>query len=409
MLGVVVALRMLAIPRVRRAPVDTNGYCTEAPPPEGGTRLPGGEAGPRSHVTIFGLNAPPQFPLRFWGLNSIVAVVGVFDPRRKPRLRFMFPGEQPPPNKMMKRRRADADQTWPEERVNMEHGLYTLHNMFRLVGTHLTHRDVRVFSFLFVDVIGDDQRGEIKDGRDFFLTLERQGRCDENNFRQVLQLLRIITRHDLLPYVTLKRRESVIPDPVDKYLEETSMTFIKSRTSGTSGQETGKTASAKNLCYSPTGPQMSQYRPGRLCPQRTSRRKRKRAPISENKEKQTCGQSLRISFSHFNSSPGCSRPVSLPRPLSLARSPSPALPRLVSASLGLALAHSVSGSLCVSLSLIRLVWLALAHLVWLSLVLTMARLISRSVSCSLIACVYVSHAFSLCRYPSPRASGILPT
>ncbi|XP_007907832.1 death effector domain-containing protein isoform X2 [Callorhinchus milii] len=153
----------------------------------------------------------------------------------------MFPGEQPPPNKMMKRRRADADQTWPEERVNMEHGLYTLHNMFRLVGTHLTHRDVRVFSFLFVDVIGDDQRGEIKDGRDFFLTLERQGRCDENNFRQVLQLLRIITRHDLLPYVTLKRRESVIPDPVDKYLEETSMTFIKSRTSGTSGQETGKT------------------------------------------------------------------------------------------------------------------------------------------------------------------------
>ncbi|XP_007907831.1 death effector domain-containing protein isoform X1 [Callorhinchus milii] len=206
----------------------------------------------------------------------------------------MFPGEQPPPNKMMKRRRADADQTWPEERVNMEHGLYTLHNMFRLVGTHLTHRDVRVFSFLFVDVIGDDQRGEIKDGRDFFLTLERQGRCDENNFRQVLQLLRIITRHDLLPYVTLKRRESVIPDPVDKYLEETSMTFIKSRTSGTSGQETGKTASAKNLCYSPTGPQMSQYRPGRLCPQRTSRRKRKRAPISENKEKQTCDIRLRV-------------------------------------------------------------------------------------------------------------------
>ncbi|NXF58587.1 DEDD protein, partial [Ciccaba nigrolineata] len=104
-----------------------------------------------------------------------------------------------------KRSRAQA---WPEERGDREHGLYSLHRMFDIVGTHLTHRDVRVLSFLFVDVIDDYERGMIRSGRDFLLALERQGRCDETNFRQVLQLLRIITRHDLLPYVTLKRRRA---------------------------------------------------------------------------------------------------------------------------------------------------------------------------------------------------------
>jgi len=105
----------------------------------------------------------------------------------------------------LKRRRAQA---WPEEQGDREHGLYSLHRMFDIVGTHLTHRDVRVLSFLFVDVIDDYERGMIRSGRDFLLALERQGRCDETNFRQVLQLLRIITRHDLLPYVTLKRRRA---------------------------------------------------------------------------------------------------------------------------------------------------------------------------------------------------------
>ncbi|NXJ87065.1 DEDD protein, partial [Trogon melanurus] len=128
-----------------------------------------------------------------------------------------------------KRSRAQA---WPEERGDREHGLYSLHRMFDIVGTHLTHRDVRVLSFLFVDVIDDYERGMIRSGRDFLLALERQGRCDETNFRQVLQLLRIITRHDLLPYVTLKRRRAVCPDLVDKYLEETSIRYVTPRAQG---------------------------------------------------------------------------------------------------------------------------------------------------------------------------------
>lgn len=97
---------------------------------------------------------------------------------------------------------------WPEEAADNSHGLYSLHQMFTIVGAHLTHRDIRVLSFLFVDVIDEYERGGIRSGKDFLLALERQGRCDETNFRHILQLLRIITRHDLLPYVTLRKRQA---------------------------------------------------------------------------------------------------------------------------------------------------------------------------------------------------------
>lgn len=97
---------------------------------------------------------------------------------------------------------------WPEEAADNSHGLYSLHQMFDIVGAQLTHRDVRVLSFLFVDVIDEYERGGIRSGRDFLLALERQGRCDETNFRHILQLLRIITRHDLLAYVTLRKRQA---------------------------------------------------------------------------------------------------------------------------------------------------------------------------------------------------------
>ncbi|KAK1898232.1 Death effector domain containing protein [Dissostichus eleginoides] len=126
-------------------------------------------------------------------------------------------------------RRDGSLEPWPEEAVDNSHGLYSLHRMFDIVGAQLTHRDVRVLSFLFVDVIDEYERGGIRSGKDFLLALERQGRCDETNFRHVLQLLRIITRHDLLPYVTLRKRQSVCPDPVDKYLEETSVRYISPR------------------------------------------------------------------------------------------------------------------------------------------------------------------------------------
>lgn len=55
---------------------------------------------------------------------------------------------------------------WPEERGEQECGLYSFHLMVDIVGTHLTHRDVHVLSFLIVVVINGHERGLIRNGGD---------------------------------------------------------------------------------------------------------------------------------------------------------------------------------------------------------------------------------------------------
>uniref|UniRef100_A0A8C5W9T6 Death effector domain-containing protein n=1 Tax=Leptobrachium leishanense TaxID=445787 RepID=A0A8C5W9T6_9ANUR len=196
----------------------------------------------------------------------------------------------------LKRRR---DQAWPEEANNQVHGLYSLHRMFDIIGTHLTHRDLRVLSFLFVDVLDDYERGMIRSGKDFLLALERQGRCDETNFRQVHQLLRIITRHDLLPYVTLKRRRAVCPDLVDKYLEETSIHYVTPRAASStecSTQHPQASAPPQHpmVCSSAAGQQICAKRPGRGRPTLSSQRNRRKSVTQDPKEKQTCDIRLRV-------------------------------------------------------------------------------------------------------------------
>ncbi|NP_001002639.1 death effector domain-containing protein isoform X1 [Danio rerio] len=184
---------------------------------------------------------------------------------------------------------------WPEEAVDDAYGLYSLHRMFDIVGAQLTHRDVRVLSFLFVDVIDEYERGGIRSGRDFLLALERQGRCDETNFRHVLQLLRIITRHDLLPYVTLRKRQTVCPDPVDKYLEETSVRYVSPR--GTADAQQGtphrRTGPQPLICCPPSGPQVCPPR-AKPAPPPPSRKRKRSHTTADCREKQTCDIRLRV-------------------------------------------------------------------------------------------------------------------
>ncbi|XP_039655652.1 death effector domain-containing protein isoform X2 [Perca fluviatilis] len=181
-------------------------------------------------------------------------------------------------------RRDGGFEPWPEEAVDNSHGLYSLHRMFDIVGAQLTHRDVRVLSFLFVDVIDEYERGGIRSGRDFLLALERQGRCDETNFRHVLQLLRIITRHDLLPYVTLRKRQAVCPDPVDKYLEETSVRYISPR---------GAVRSKDTAPHRRTGPHVGPPRT-KPAPPVTNCKRRRSHSSADCREKQTCDIRLRV-------------------------------------------------------------------------------------------------------------------
>ncbi|KAK1150549.1 death effector domain-containing protein-like [Acipenser oxyrinchus oxyrinchus] len=184
---------------------------------------------------------------------------------------------------------------WPDEAVDGSYGLNSLHHMFEIVGAQLTHRDVRVLSFLFVDVIDEYERGGIRDGRDFLLALERQGRCDETNFRHVLQLLRIITRHDLLPYVTLRRRQAVCPDPVDKYLEDTSVRYVSPRDVAESRgvSQHRRTGPPPLLCCPPVRPAVCSGR-GKPTPSAPNRKRKRVHSTADCREKQTCDIRLRV-------------------------------------------------------------------------------------------------------------------
>ncbi|XP_053124478.1 DNA-binding death effector domain-containing protein 2 [Hemicordylus capensis] len=150
---------------------------------------------------------------------------------------------------------------WEEEECLEYYGMISLHRMFEVIGSQLTENDMEVLSFLLdetqpwthpldpalwaVAAAEEDgaettspvleswkrknqcrcnsaktdsslevptDRRKPKNGVELLLELERRGKCDETNFFQLLQLLRVLTRHDLLPYVTLKRQRTVSPE-----------------------------------------------------------------------------------------------------------------------------------------------------------------------------------------------------
>ncbi|KAK3107557.1 hypothetical protein FSP39_017296 [Pinctada imbricata] len=95
----------------------------------------------------------------------------------------------------------------------------SLHEMFRIVGEQMTCRDIRTLKYLYKGIMPADVVCRVHEGYDFLLALERMNRVDETNFKYIMELLRIITRHDLLQYVTLRRRQAVQEDPVNVFLE----------------------------------------------------------------------------------------------------------------------------------------------------------------------------------------------
>ncbi|KAH0631696.1 hypothetical protein JD844_006153 [Phrynosoma platyrhinos] len=160
-------------------------------------------------------------------------------------------------------------QAWEEEECLEYYGMISLHRMFEVVGAQLTENDVEVLSFLLDETqpwthpldpalwavaaaeegapeatspvlegwrkkqqgrrgcqgapaeaegsleggaLGRQRPKNGGGGVQLLLELERRGKCDETNFVRLLQLLRVLTRHDLLPYVTLKRQRTVSPE-----------------------------------------------------------------------------------------------------------------------------------------------------------------------------------------------------
>ncbi|KAI4890327.1 hypothetical protein NFI96_018356 [Prochilodus magdalenae] len=145
---------------------------------------------------------------------------------------------------------------WEETDCLSYYDMLSLHEVFEIVGSQLTEADVEVLSFLLDEAYparhpldpegwneevppGSDlpvpspcprlleawrricprggpyltsDRHRPKSGVELLLELERRGFLHEGNMEPLLQLLRILTRHDLLPFVSSKKRRTVSPD-----------------------------------------------------------------------------------------------------------------------------------------------------------------------------------------------------
>ncbi|KAJ8289853.1 hypothetical protein GJAV_G00006080 [Gymnothorax javanicus] len=147
---------------------------------------------------------------------------------------------------------------WEETECLNYYGMLSLHEIFDIIGSQLTETDVEVLSFLLDETYHgthplnpagwvpevcpenpqanegdspsprllaawrrlqprgspspDAARHKPKSGLDLLLELERRGYLSEGNLEPLLQLLRVLTRHDLLPFVSRKKRRTVSPD-----------------------------------------------------------------------------------------------------------------------------------------------------------------------------------------------------
>ncbi|XP_054477623.1 death effector domain-containing 1 [Anoplopoma fimbria] len=151
--------------------------------------------------------------------------------------------------------------SWDETDCLNYYGMLSLHQVFEVVGCQLTETDIEVLSFLLdetcpathildpadwtVEPCGNDpddlgvspspellkawmrlqpqgsQRPlkasfKPKSGLELLLELERRGYLSDGNLEPLLQLLRVLTRHDLLPLVSHKRRRTVSPERIEQ-------------------------------------------------------------------------------------------------------------------------------------------------------------------------------------------------
>ncbi|XP_042278950.1 death effector domain-containing 1 isoform X1 [Thunnus albacares] len=154
---------------------------------------------------------------------------------------------------------------WDETECLNYYGMLSLHEVFEIVGSQLTETDIEVLSFLLNETCSAPHpldpagwtvkpcEGEAvdsgvspspellkvwrrlqpqgaqgsqgsqhpleasykpKSGLELLLELERRGYLSDGNLEPLLGLLRVLTRHDLLPLVSCKKRRTVSPERI---------------------------------------------------------------------------------------------------------------------------------------------------------------------------------------------------
>ncbi|XP_061573131.1 death effector domain-containing 1 isoform X1 [Cololabis saira] len=159
---------------------------------------------------------------------------------------------------------------WDETDCEKYYGMLSLHEVFEIVGAQLTEADIEVLYFLLnetysaphpldpagwtVEPAEDDPEdpgvtpspqllkawrrlkskdshqplvdSKPKSGVELFLELERRGYLSDGNLEPLLQLLRVLTRHDLLPLVSHKRKTTVNPEGIGQMYEMDSTELV---------------------------------------------------------------------------------------------------------------------------------------------------------------------------------------
>ncbi|KAM6968058.1 death effector domain-containing 1 [Aplochiton taeniatus] len=149
---------------------------------------------------------------------------------------------------------------WDETECLAYYGMLSLHEIFEIIGSQLTETDIEVLSFLLDEVYPgkhpldpagwtvqpceDDPnhsegvppspallgawrqlqprgaacptaaRHKPKSGLELLMELEKRDYIGEGKLEPLLQLLRVLTRHDLLPFVCRKKRRTVSPERI---------------------------------------------------------------------------------------------------------------------------------------------------------------------------------------------------
>uniref|UniRef100_UPI00398E469E DNA-binding death effector domain-containing protein 2-like n=1 Tax=Pristiophorus japonicus TaxID=55135 RepID=UPI00398E469E len=253
---------------------------------------------------------------------------------------------------------------WDEEEALAYYRMLSLHQMFELVGSQLSHGDVEALSFLLDEAyppahplhralwaVADDEAAAAeeegggggeepgdqeaaaappppplhsrlqrfarrpahdsgiagggwgwlqrpKSGVRLLFELERRGLCDESNFRNLLQLLRVLTRHDLLPYVGQKRGRAVSPErctygsPVSGIGEQMESCLTSEHADSTQSEWESGTSRSKRQSTSRRRGHGAGKRRGRK--RNVPRNREERQHQSSHQQKATCDIRLRV-------------------------------------------------------------------------------------------------------------------
>ncbi|XP_044064986.1 death effector domain-containing 1 isoform X2 [Siniperca chuatsi] len=160
---------------------------------------------------------------------------------------------------------------WDETECLNYYGMLSLHEVFDIVGSQLSETDIEVLSFLLNETcpashpldpagwtvepcVGDPDDSGVSpspellkawrklkpqssqghlvasykptSGLELLLELERRGYLSDGNLEPLLQLLRVLTRHDLLPLVSHKKRRTVSPERIEQSYGIESREFL---------------------------------------------------------------------------------------------------------------------------------------------------------------------------------------